>query len=167
MKHTKILRLFATIALAITSFVTLSSFTTPAKTADDEKVELIKMLVKEIQTELPTDMGDGLVMTAVYTANSNLVLEFTCSDAFVELMRLGLAEMSKEEAMENFFCNEYVMLVAKICAKADYGIRCVYLTKSRKNQVEILFTASDLNYFLYSDYMLYGINFQNTKFTRG
>lgn len=153
MKHSKLFRLFATIAVIVTSFVTLSSFTTPVKTADNENAELIKMLVKEMQTELPSDMGGGLVMTAVYTANSNLVLEVTCSDTFVELMRLGLAEMVKEEAMEDFFSTQEAVLMGRICAEANYGIRCVYLTKSRKNQVEIFFTASDLNNFLYSDYM--------------
>ena len=148
MKHTKIFRLFATIAIAITSFVTLSSFTTPAKTADDEKVELIKMMVREMKTELPMDLGDGFVMTAVYTANSNLVMEVTCSEDVVEVMRLGFAEMSKEEAMENFFCEEDVMLVGKICADANYGIRCIYLTKSRRNQVEMFFTPSEMRAFL-------------------
>lgn len=148
MKHTKIFRLFATIAVAITSFVTLSSFTTPAKTADDEKVELIKMMVREMKTELPMDLGDGFVMTAVYTANSNLVMEVTCSEDVVEMMRLGFAEMSKEEAMENFFCEEDVMLVGKICADANYGIRCIYLTKSRRNQVEMFFTPSEMRAFL-------------------
>ena len=148
MKHTKIFRLFATIAVAITSFVTLSSFTTPAKTADDEKVELIKMMVREMKTELPMDLGDGFVMTAVYTANSNLVMEVTCSEDVVEVMRLGFAEMSKEEAMENFFCEEDVMLVGKICADANYGIRCIYLTKSRRNQVEMFFTPSEMRAFL-------------------
>ena len=148
MKHTKIFRLFATIAVAITSFVTLSSFTTPAKTADDEKVELIKMMVREMKTELPMDLGDGFVMTAVYTANSNLVMEVTCSEDIVELMRLGFAEMSKEEAMEYFFCDEDVMLVGKICADANYGIRCIYLTKSRRNQVEMFFTPSEMRAFL-------------------
>ena len=148
MKHTKIFRLFATIAVAITSFVTLSSFTTPAKTADDEKVELIKMMVREMKTELPMDLGDGFVMTAVYTANSNLVMEVTCSEDVVEVMRLGFAEMSKEEAMENFFCEEDVMLVGKICTDANYGIRCIYLTKSRRNQVEMFFTPSEMRAFL-------------------
>ena len=148
MKHTKIFRLFATIAVAITSFVTLSSFTTPAKTADDEKVELIKMMVREMKTELPRDLGDGFVMTAVYTANSNLVMEVTCSEDVVEVMRLGFAKMSKEEAMENFFCEEDVMLVGKICADANYGIRCIYLTKSRRNQVEMFFTPSEMRAFL-------------------
>ena len=148
MKHTKIFRLFATIAVAITSFVTLSSFTTPAKTADDEKVELIKTMVREMKTELPMDLGDGFVMTAAYTANSNLVMEVTCSEDIVELMRLGFAEMSKEEAMENFFCDEDIMLVGKICADANYGIRCIYLTKSRRNQVEMFFTPSEMRAFL-------------------
>ena len=148
MKHSKIFRLFATIAVVITSFVTLNSFTTPAKTADNENAELIKMLAKEMQTELPTDLGDGFVMTAVYTANSNLVMEVTCSEDIIELMRLGFAEMSKEEAMEYFFCDEDVMLVGKICADANYGIRCIYLTKSRRNQVEMFFTPSEMRAFL-------------------
>lgn len=153
MKHTKIFRLFATIAVAITSFVALSSFTTPAKTADDEKVELIKMIVSGMKTELPMDLGEGFVMTAVYTANSNMVIEVTCSEDIVELMRLGFAEMSKEEAMEYFFCDEGIMLVGKICAEANYGIRCIYLTKSRRNQVEMFFTPSDLSVFIDSDSM--------------
>lgn len=153
MKHSKIFRLFAIIAVAITSFVTLSSFTTPVKTADDEKAELIKMMVREMKTELPIDLGDGFVMTALYTANSNLVMEVTCSEDIVELIRLGFAEISKEEAIETFFCSQETMLIGKICAEANYGIRCIYLTKSRKNQVEMFFTASDLNTFLNSDSM--------------
>lgn len=153
MKHTKIFHLFATIAIAITSFVTLSSFTTPVKTADNENAELIKMMAKEMKTELPMDLGDGLVMTDVYTANSNFVMEVTCSDTYVELLRTGFAEISKEEAIETFFCSQETMLIGKICAEANYGIRCIYLTKSRKNQVEMFFTASDLNTFLNSDSM--------------
>ena len=144
MKHSKFFRFFATIAVAITSVVTLSSFTTPGKMTDNENAELVKMMVREMKTELPIDLGDGLVMTAVYISNSNLVMEVTCSDTFVEMMRLGLAEMSKEEAMESFFYDQETMLLGRICAEANYGIRCIYLTKSRKNQVEMFFTVSDL-----------------------
>ena len=104
--------------------------------------------MREMKTELPMDLGDGFVMTAVYTANSNLVMEVTCSEDVVEVMRLGFAEMSKEEAMEYFFCEEDVMLVGKICADANYGIRCIYLTKSRRNQVEMFFTPSEMRAFL-------------------
>ena len=103
-----------------------------------------------MKTELPMDIGGGMFITAVYTANSNLVVECTCADSIGDLIRLGFSEMSKEEKIRDFFTAQETKILGRICAEANYGMRFVYLTKSRANQTELYFTSSDLKTLLSS-----------------
>ena len=148
MKTSKIFKRIALLAIVVTSFITLGMFTTSAQTSDNTSAEFVKKIVKEMKAEMPMDLGDGLFMTAIYTADSNIVMEITCTDAIVDLIRLGWSEMSKEESMKSFLGDSSARLMAKLCAEANYGIRYICLTKDRSNQTEKFFTPSDLKTFL-------------------
>ena len=148
MKSSKIFQRIALLAVVITSFMTLGAFTTSAQTADNTSAEFVKMMVKEMKAEMPMDLGDGLFMTAIYTADSNIVMEITCTDAIVDLLRLGWSKMSKEESMKSFLGDSSARLMAKLCAEANFGIRYIALTKDRSNQTEVFFTPSNLKTFL-------------------
>ena len=142
---------FAVIVVTITMSMVLSSFTTPTNVTDNAESEFVEMLVKEMKAELPMDLGGGMAITAVYTANSNFVVECTCTDSAVDLIRLGFSTLSKEEALKGLYVDASTKLMGKICAEANYGMRWVFLTRSRTNQTELFFTASELKTFLLSN----------------
>ena len=142
---------FAVIVVTITMSLVLSSFTTSTNVTDNEDAEFVEMIVKDMNTKLPIDIGGGMAITAVYTANSNLVIECTCPDSAVELISLGFSMVSKEEVMYGVYGDESSKLLGKLCAEANYGMRWVYLTRSRTNQTELFFTASELKSFLLSN----------------
>lgn len=66
MKHSRIFRHFAILAVAITSIVALSSFTTAAMVDDNSGKEVLNMIVKETKAGLPENLGGGLVMSDIY-----------------------------------------------------------------------------------------------------
>lgn len=141
MKCTNLFKHFAIIVAAIGSLVLLCSYT-PSNTTtndDNEDLELLQMITKEMQSELPIDTGDGMSVSEVYVTNTHLVMEYICPNNFVEMLRLGMDNNLKAELIKDCqFLN--------ICVDAGVGVRLIFTNESYSNQVRIEYSVDELKY---------------------
>ena len=141
MKCINLFKHFAIIVAAIGSLVLLCSYT-PSNTTindDNEDLELLQMITKEMQSKLPIDTGDGTSLSEVYVTNTHLVMEYICPKNMVELLRLGMDNYSKAEFIKDCqFLN--------ICVDAGVGVRLIFTNESYSNQVRIEYSVDELKY---------------------
>lgn len=141
MKRINLFKHFAIIVAAIGSLVLLCSYT-PSNTTtndDNEDLELLQMITKEVQSELPIDTGDGMSVSEVYVTNTHLVMEYICPNNFVEMLRLGMDNNLKAELIKDCqFLN--------ICVDAGVGVRLIFTNESYSNQVRIEYSVDELKY---------------------
>ena len=141
MKCINLFKHFAIIVAAIGSLVLLCSYTSSNTTTNDdnEDLELLQMITKEMQSELPIDTGDDTSLSEVYVTNTHLVMEYICPNNFVEMLRLGMDNISKAELIKDCqFLN--------ICVDAGVGVRLIFTNESYSNQVRIEYSVDELKY---------------------
>ena len=150
MRHTNILKHFAIIAMAIGSLLLLSSHAPSSNSMsnDKEDLELLQMIVDEMQSELPLDIGAGMKVTDIYMTSTHFVMEYTCSDNIIELMRLGIDNDSKAEFIEGVLTDESSALLLSICANTNIGARFTFNNRSYSSQLRIEYSAKELAYYL-------------------
>ena len=144
MKNSNFLRRLAVVAIALSSVLVFSSFTSATNPQEESKSSLLSLIVEKMKETLPLDLGSGMAMTDVYLTSNFLVVECTCSETLVDLIRVGYKEMSREEAVKEILGNEAVKVLAKFCAECNYGMRYAYTNKTRTNICEMNFTVEEL-----------------------
>lgn len=150
MKRINLFKHFAIIVAAIGSLVLLCSYT-PSNTTtndDNEDLELLQMITKEMQSELPLYLEAGMSISEVYVTNSHFVMEYTCPDNFIDMLRLGIDENAKAEFIESFITDESALLVLKICVDAEVGVRFVFTNKSYSSQIRFEYSVNELKNYL-------------------
>lgn len=148
MKCINLFKHFAIIVAAIGSLVLLCSYTSSNTTTNDdnEDLELLQMLTKEMQSKLPIDAGDGISLSEVYVTNTHLVMEYVCPKNMVELLRLGMDNISKAELIKSWLVDEDTTLMLNICVDAGVGVRLIFTNESYSNQVRIEYSVDELKY---------------------
>jgi hypothetical protein len=150
MKRINLFKHFSIIVAAIGSLIMLCSYA-PSNTTtnhDNEDLELLKMVVREMQSELPLDIEDGMSISEVYVTNTHFVMEYTCPNNFVEMLRLGMDNNSKAEFIKNMQVDESSTLLLNICVDAGVGARFIFTNKSYSNQVRIEYSVDELRHSL-------------------
>jgi hypothetical protein len=148
MKRLSIFRHFAIVVVAITSILSLSSFTTSTKVEESSNKDFIHAIVDELKKSLPMDAGGGLVMTDAYLTSSYFVFEYTCSDTIIDLTREGMKQLSKGEMIQSSLSDESAALLAKLCMESNYGMRMIFVNQGRSNVLEMSYSLSDLKTYL-------------------
>lgn len=147
MNHINLFKHFAIIVAAIGSLVLLCSYT-PSNTTtndDNEDLELLQMIAKEVQSELPIDYGDGISLSEVYVTNTHFVMEYICPKDMVEMLRLGMDNNSKAELIKDLKVDEEKLFL-NMCVDAGVGARFIFTNESYSNQVRIEFSVNELKY---------------------
>jgi hypothetical protein len=106
------------------------------------------MITKEMQSELPLYLEAGMSISEVYVTNSHFVMEYTCPDNFIDMLRLGIDENAKAEFIESFITDESALLVLKICVDAEVGVRFVFTNKSYSSQIRFEYSVNELKNYL-------------------
>lgn len=143
MRLNKIFKSLTLVVAALGSVVMLSSSTAVSGAKDNPNVTLINMVIQEMCSELPLDLGEGLSMSALYVGNSNLVMEIVCPDDMIDLLRERVG-LLKDELLGEISSDEMSKLMLGMCYEAGYGFVIVYSNKAEDNQVRITFTNAEL-----------------------
>ena len=148
MKLPNFMRHFAILSLAIGSLLTLSSFAPnrDTTTQDNDDLELLKMVVEEMQSALPMDLGAGMIISEVYITSSNFVMEYTCSDNMMDLLSLNDNEdYAKAEFMTSVLSDESSTLLLTVCADANLGARFIFTDRLCNRRLKIEYSVAELN----------------------
>lgn len=148
MKLPNFMRHFAILSLAIGSLLTLSSFAPnrDTTTQDNDDLELLKMVVEEMQSALPMDLGAGMIISEVYITSSNFVMEYTCSDNMMDLLSLNDNEdYAKAEFMNGVLSDEASTMLLNICADANLGARFIFTDRLCNRRLKIEYSVAELN----------------------
>ena len=148
MKLPNFMRHFAILSLAIGSLLTLSSFAPnrDTTTQDNDDLELLKMVVEEMQSALPMDLGAGMIISEVYITSSNFVMEYTCSDNMMDLLSLNDNEdYAKAEFMTGVLSDESSTLLLTLCADANLGARFIFTDRLCNRRLKIEYSVAELN----------------------
>lgn len=148
MKLPNFMRHFAILSLAIGSLLTLSSFAPnrDTTTQDNDDLELLKMVVEEMQSALPMDLGAGMIISEVYITSSNFVMEYTCSDNMMDLLSLNDNEdYAKAEFMTGVLSDESSTLLLTVCADANLGARFIFTDRLCNRRLKIEYSVAELN----------------------
>lgn len=109
---------------------------------------LFEMLVDEMQSTLPMDIGMGLTMSEAYLTHSNFVLEIIAPSEFIDLMRLGFKDMDRAEILESTADDEATKTMLQFCVSAECGFTLIYSDSTSMNQLKITFSHAELSTFL-------------------
>lgn len=133
-------------ALAIVAASTTNAFA--ATEGDPEMIALLREIVKEVNAELPAELGDGIIMNKLYLSKGRMVYDFLLPADGLELFMAFYEEDSEEfEAMmigSMLEDNEEVLILFAVCVEAEYGLELKFSDYDRDNSFSIIWTHHDM-----------------------
>ena len=113
---------------------------------DDTVEEMLKLGIKEVDNNMPEDLGDGLTMKSIRLKDANLVYTIECDEDEVSIESLKLAKKEMKTAMVDMVKegDDDIIFICKALVRTNRGMDYKYVGDVSRESVTIHLTTQEL-----------------------
>ena len=113
---------------------------------DDTVEEMLKLGIKEVDNNMPEDLGDGLTMKSIRLKDTNLVYTIECDEDEVSIESLKLAKKEMKTAMVDMVKegDDDIIFICKALVRTNRGMDYKYVGDVSRESVTIHLTTQEL-----------------------
>ena len=113
---------------------------------DDTVEEMLKLGIKEVDNNMPEDLGDGLTMKSIRLKDTNLVYTIECDEDEVSIESLKLAKKEMKTAMVDMVKegDDDIIFICKALVRTNRGMDYKYVGDVSRESLTIHLTTQDL-----------------------
>lgn len=122
------------------------------KTEKEENLDNIREGLKEVQSELPQDVGDGVIMESVELSGNNIVYQFEFPEDMLQGLTLGqvldlqpdLKKEMKANMLKELQDDPTTKELLDMCRKADVGMEFRFRGSNSGDKMDITISTEEL-----------------------
>ena len=113
---------------------------------DDTVEEMLKLGIKEVDNNMPEDLGDGLTMKSIRLKDTNLVYTIECDEDEVSIESLKLAKKEMKTAMVDMVKegDDDIIFICKALVRTNRGMDYKYVGDVSRESLTIHLTTQEL-----------------------